>query len=116
AVTPSTIASLTAGSMTAATGTATGLTKDSCNTASVTCEIKGSVDPNNPGHPKTLTGTAQDTCETCSVQIDKQISCGNAPCTSDADCATQTGDATAKCLSANAGQRCFIDVGFESNS
>ena len=49
AVTPSTIASLTAGSMTVATGTATGLTKDSCNTVAVTCEIKGSVDPNNPG-------------------------------------------------------------------
>jgi len=65
--------------------------------------------------PKTLTAGAQDTCPTCSVQIDKQISCGNASCTSDADCATQTGDANAKCLSANAGQRCFVDVGFESN-
>src|SRR5438034_8625397 len=53
---------------------------------------------------------------TCTVQIDKQISCGNAPCTSDADCVTQTGDANAKCLSANAGQRCFVDVGFESNT
>src|SRR5213594_4052991 len=89
AVSPSTIASLTAGNMTTATGTATGLTKDSCNTASVTCEIKGSVDPNNPGHPKKLTAGAQDTCETCSVKIDKQIKCGAGP---------------------------FIDVGFESNN
>src|SRR6266581_2182701 len=46
-----------------ATGTITGLTQNSCNTASVTCEIVGSVDPNNPGHAKTLTATAQDTCE-----------------------------------------------------
>src|SRR5881296_964949 len=89
AVSPSTIASLGHGSMTTATGTATGLTKDSCNTTTVTCEIKGSVDPNNPGHPKTLTAGAQDTCESCSVRIDKQIKCGAGP---------------------------FIDVGFESNS
>src|SRR5439155_752934 len=63
--------------------------KDACNTATVTCEIKGSVDPNNAGHQKTLTATAQDTCETCSVKVDKQIKCGAGP---------------------------FIDVGFESNS
>src|SRR5213596_671768 len=62
-----------------ATGTITGLTQNSCNTASVTCEIVGSVDPNNPGHAKTLTATAQDTCETCSVQVDKQIKCGAGP-------------------------------------
>src|SRR5437763_12686139 len=49
AVSPSTIASLGHGSMTTATATVAGLTKDSCNTARVTCEIKGSVDPNNPG-------------------------------------------------------------------
>src|SRR5947207_2459402 len=49
-----------------ATGTITGLTENSCNTVSVTCDIVGSVDPNNPGHPKTLTATAQDTCATCS--------------------------------------------------
>src|SRR5436190_2639298 len=79
AVSPSTIASLGHGSMTTVTGTVAGLTKDSCNTAAVTCEIKGSVDPNNPGHQKTLTATAQDTCETCSVQIDKQIKCGAGP-------------------------------------
>jgi len=117
AVTPSTIASLPAGSAAVtATGTVTGLTKNSCNTTSVTCDIKGSVDPNNPGHEKKLSATAQDTCETCSVQVDKQISCGNASCTNDADCMTQTGDANAKCLSTNAGQRCFVDVGFESTS
>src|SRR6266478_5760610 len=39
AVSPSTIASLGHGSMTTATATVAGLTKDSCNTASVTCEI-----------------------------------------------------------------------------
>jgi len=54
--------------MTTATGTAT-----------VTCEIKGSVDPNNPGHQKTLTATAKDTCETCSAQVDKQVKCGAGP-------------------------------------
>src|SRR5436309_15330990 len=48
-----------------ATGTITGLTQDSCNTVSVTCDIVGSVDPNNPGHPNTLSAWAQDTCETC---------------------------------------------------
>src|SRR5436309_4820786 len=48
-----------------ATGTITGLTQNSCNTVSVTCDIVGSVDPNNPGHPKTLSASAQDTCETC---------------------------------------------------
>src|SRR5207249_2161881 len=59
-----------------ATGTITGLTQNSCNTVSVTCDIVGSVDPNNPGHPKTLSASAQDTCETCSVKVDKQIKCG----------------------------------------
>src|SRR5206468_9860010 len=48
-VSPSTIASLGHGSMTTATGTVAGLTKDACNTATVTCEIKGSEDPNDPG-------------------------------------------------------------------
>src|SRR5437762_1212271 len=89
AVNPSTIASLGHGSTATATGTVAGLTKDACNTVTVTCEIKGSEDPSNPGHQKTLTATAQDTCETCSVKIDKQIKCGAGP---------------------------FIDVGFESNS
>src|SRR5207245_1149656 len=89
AVSPSTIASLGHGSMTTATGTVAGLTKDACNTATVTCEIKGSEDPSNAGHQKTLTATAQDTCETCSVKVDKQIKCGAGP---------------------------VIDVGFESNS
>src|SRR5213078_915073 len=101
AVSPSTIASLTAGSMTTATGTATGLTKDSCNTVSVTCEIKGSVDPNNPGHQKTLTATAQDTCETCSVQIDKQIKCGAGPFI-DVGFVGNNEDGTASCLGWNA--------------
>src|SRR5438477_404566 len=55
-----------------ATGTITGLTQNSCNAASVTCEIVGSVDPNNPGHAKTLTATAKDTCETCSGKVAQQ--------------------------------------------
>src|SRR5881397_3169981 len=101
AVTPSTIASLTAGSMTAATGTATGLTKDSCNTVAVTCEIKGSVDPNNPGHPKTLTAGAQDTCETCSAKVDKRIKCGAGPFI-DVGFETNNEDGTASCLGWNA--------------
>src|SRR5205823_11600270 len=68
AVSPSTIASLAHGAAAPVTGTVS-VTKDSCNTATVTCEIKGSVDPNNPGHQKTLTATAKDTCETCSVEV-----------------------------------------------
>src|SRR5438874_2722757 len=73
AVSPSTIASLAHGSMATATGTAAGLTNESCNTATVTCEIKGSVDANNPGHQKTLTGKANDTCEVpiCSLAVEK---------------------------------------------
>jgi len=56
-----------------ATGTVTGLANDSCNTATVTCEIKGSVDGNNPGHQKTLTAKAKDTCEVprCDLAVDK---------------------------------------------
>src|SRR5207244_4191468 len=69
---PNTIASLGHGSTATATGTVAGLTKDACNTATVTCEIKGSVDPNNAGHQQTLTATAQDTCATCSVKVDRQ--------------------------------------------
>src|SRR5437667_156050 len=55
------------------TGTAAGLTNESCNTATVTCEIKGSVDANNPGHQKTLTGKANYTCEVpiCSLAVEK---------------------------------------------
>src|SRR6266704_1398384 len=41
----------------------TGLTTNSCNTTTVTCDIKGSVGP------KKLTGTAQDTCEVCKAQV-----------------------------------------------
>src|SRR6266581_2151442 len=101
-----------------------------------TASIVAGQQTGNPNHACTLSnpctqGTLHDSATddafqsnktvsvgvlTCTVQIDKQISCGNAPCTSDADCATQTGDANAKCLSANAGQRCFVDVGFESNT
>src|SRR5438552_224729 len=84
-----------------ATGTITGLTQNSCNTASVTCEIVGSVDPNNPGHAKTLTATAQDTCETCSVQVDKQIKCGARPFI-DVGFVSNNEDGTASCLGWNA--------------
>src|SRR5438094_340282 len=84
-----------------ATGTITGLTQNSCNTASVTCEIVGSVDPNNPGHAKTLTGTAQDTCETCSVKVDKQIKCGAGPFI-DVGFVSNNEDGTASCLGWNA--------------
>src|SRR5436309_10934 len=84
-----------------ATGTITGLTEDSCNTASVTCEIVGSVDPNNPGHAKRLTGTAQDTCETCSVKVDKQIKCGAGPFI-DVGFVSNNEDGTASCLGWNA--------------
>src|SRR5213593_88505 len=101
AVSPSTIASLSHGTMTTATGTVAGLTKDSCNTARVTCEIKGSVDPNNPGHQKTLTGTAKDTCETCSVKVDKQIKCGAGPFI-DVGFVSNNEDGTASCLGWNA--------------
>src|SRR5438132_3065769 len=101
AVSPSTIASLGHESMTTVTGTVAGLTKDSCNTVSVTCEIKGSVDPNNSGHQKTLTATAQDTCETCSVQIDKQIKCGAGPFI-DVGFVSNNEDGTASCLGWNA--------------
>src|SRR5438046_3134499 len=41
AVTPSTIASLAAGAPASVTGTIAGLTQNSCNTGSVTCEIRG---------------------------------------------------------------------------
>src|SRR5207244_13560430 len=59
-VTPSTIASLSAGSGGATvTGTVTGLTQNSCNTASVTCDIAGSVDRANPGNPKTIAASGQ---------------------------------------------------------
>src|SRR5216110_2888276 len=101
AVSPNTIASLGHGSTAMATGTVAGLTKDSCNTAAVTCEIKGSVDPSNPGHQKTLTATAQDTCETCSVQIDKQIKCGAGPFI-DVGFVSNNEDGTASCLGWNA--------------
>src|SRR2546428_707508 len=87
--------------MTTATATVAGLTKDSCNTARVTCEIKGSVDPNNPGHQKTLTGTAKDTCETCSVKVDKQIKCGAGPFI-DVGFVSNNEDGTASCLGWNA--------------
>src|SRR5207253_2177404 len=84
-----------------ATGTITGLTQDSCNTVSVTCDIVGSVDPNNPGHPKTLSASAQDTCETCSVKVDKQVKCGAGPFV-DVGFVTNNEDGTASCLGWNA--------------
>src|SRR5947199_6579317 len=67
----------------------------------VTCDIVGSVDPNNPGHPKTLSASAQDTCETCSVKVDKQIKCGAAPFV-DVGFVGNNEDGTASCLGWNA--------------
>src|SRR5213595_430063 len=84
-----------------ATGTITGLTQDSCNTVTATCDIVGSVDPNNPGHPKTLSASAQDTCETCSVKVDKQVKCGAGPFV-DVGFVTNNEDGTATCLGWNA--------------
>jgi len=44
-------------------GSVTGLTTSACNTVSVTCEIKDSVDPANPSQPKhTPPATDQDVC------------------------------------------------------
>src|SRR5205809_5760223 len=100
AVSPSTIASLAHGAAAPVTGTVS-VTKDSCNTATVTCEIKGSVDPNNPGHQKTLTATAKDTCETCSVEVDKQIKWGAGPFI-DVGFVSNNEDGTASCLGWNA--------------
>src|SRR5438094_98707 len=102
AVSPSTIASLAAGATApSVTGTIAGLTQNSCNTVSVTCEIVGSVDPANPSARKKLTATAQDTCETCSVQVDKQIKCGAGPFI-DVGFVTNNEDGTASCLGWNA--------------
>src|SRR5216110_1204551 len=60
-VSPSTIASLGHGSMATVTGTVKDLTNDSCNTATVTCDIKGSQD--GQGNAKKLSAKAKDTCE-----------------------------------------------------
>src|SRR5204863_1052202 len=49
-----------------------GLTTNACNTVSVTCEIKDSVDPANPSQPKkTPPATDQDVCAVPSVSISK---------------------------------------------
>src|SRR5947208_2404971 len=100
-VSPSTIASLAHGTTAAPVTGTVSVTNESCNTATVTCEIKGSVDPNNPGHQKTLTGKAQDTRETCSVQVDKQIKCGAGPFI-DVGFVSKNEDGTASCLGWNA--------------
>src|SRR5207253_6638571 len=85
----------------AVTGTIAGLTQNSCNTVSVTCEIVGSVDPANTSQRKKITATAQDTCETCSVQVDKQVKCG-AGSFIDVGFVTNNEDGTASCLGWNA--------------
>src|SRR5712692_6015762 len=111
-----TIASLAAGATAPnVTCADTGLTTNSCNVASVTCSIVGSVGP------KTITATGPDTCEVCEAQVDKQVSCGDAACTTDADCRPPTGETTdpnAACLAVTGvtGKRCFIDVGFVTNN
>src|SRR5947207_2025965 len=60
-VTVTGVASLPAGQSTTVMGSVTGLTTNACNTVSVTCEIKDSVDPANPSQPKTTPpATEQD--------------------------------------------------------
>src|SRR5437899_61130 len=62
-VTVTGVASLPAGQSTTVMGSVTGLTTNACNTVSVTCEIKDSVDPANPSQPKkTPPATDQDVC------------------------------------------------------
>src|SRR5438094_356685 len=70
-VSPSTVASLGHGSMATVTGTAKDLTNDSCNTAMVTCDIKGSQD--GQGNAKKLSAKAKDTCEVpiCKLAVEK---------------------------------------------
>jgi len=57
--------------MATATGTAKDLTNDSCNTATVTCDIKGSQD--GQGNAKKLSAKAKDTCEVpiCELAVEK---------------------------------------------
>jgi len=62
-VTVAGVASLPAGTSATVMGSVTGLTMSACNTVSVTCEIKDSVDPANPSQPKhTPPATDQDVC------------------------------------------------------
>ena len=71
-VTVAGVASLPAGQSTTVMGSVTGLTTNACNTVSVTCEIKDSVDPANPSQPKkTPPATDQDVCPVASVSISK---------------------------------------------
>src|SRR5213595_349182 len=71
-VTVAGVASLLAGQSTTVMGSVTGLTTNACNTVSVTCEIKDSVDPANPSQPKkTPPATDQDVCAVPSVSISK---------------------------------------------
>src|SRR5206468_231974 len=66
------VASLPHGMMTTVKGGVSGLTKNACNTVSVTCEVVGSVDPANPSQPKKITATDNDVCGVPSVAIEKQ--------------------------------------------
>src|SRR5213595_892517 len=71
-VTVTGVASLPAGQSTTVMGSVTGLTTNACNTVSVTCEIKDSVDPANPSQAKkTPAATDQDVCGVPSVSISK---------------------------------------------
>src|SRR5213080_4250413 len=66
------VTSLPAGQSATVMGSVTGLTTNACNTVSVTCEIKDSVDPANPSQPKkTPPATDQDVCAVPSVSISK---------------------------------------------
>src|SRR5213596_4150861 len=71
-VTVAGVASLPAGQSATVMGSVTGMTTNACNTVSVTCEIKDSVDPSNPSQPKkTPPATDQDVCGVPSVSISK---------------------------------------------
>src|SRR5439155_1302715 len=79
-VTVAGVASLLAGQSTTVMGSVTGLTTNACNTVSVTCEIKDSVDPANPSQPKkTPPATDQDVCGVPSVSISKVCAAGPPP-------------------------------------
>src|SRR5207247_8585756 len=63
----------------------------------------------------------EDACAGGKAQVDKLVSCGDAACTTAADCRPpdgQTTDPNAACLAVTGvtGKRCFVDVGFVTNN
>src|SRR5439155_874018 len=65
------VALLPHGMSTTVKASVSGLTTNACNTASVTCEVVGSVDPANPSQQKKITATDSAVCEVPSVKIEK---------------------------------------------